>query len=230
SRPFSAPASADAHEAIRESLAAQAHGGEGEEDGWPIRRRGPAADSARRAAMAAGTAVHRVLEMLDLEGDAAAHLRSLMAQLPAIVAAVASPDIRDAAIGRARALLDSLAAGPLLERLRAVGPHILSRETPLLLPPAGETGAVGFRAGTVDLLYCDPESKEIVVADYKTDTGLDRAALAARAEAYAGQGQVYVEGVSQALGLAQEPRFELWFIDAGEIVTVPPAASSAGEG
>jgi hypothetical protein len=60
-----------------------------------------------------------------------------------------------------------------------------------------------------------------VVADYKTDdvAGAD---LGRRTAIYASQGAAYVHAVQAALGLGAPPRFELWFVHAGEVV---PAAA-----
>jgi ATP-dependent exoDNAse (exonuclease V) beta subunit len=79
---------------------------------------------------------------------------------------------------------------------------------------------VGFVAGAVDLLYRDPAVGQVVVADYKTDA-VAGADLHRRAASYASQGAVYVRTVQQALALAAPPRFELWFVQSGEVVTLP---------
>jgi ATP-dependent exoDNAse (exonuclease V) beta subunit len=62
----------------------------------------------------------------------------------------------------------------------------------------------------------------MVVADYKTDDVEGDDALAARAAAYAPQGAAYVRAVAEALGLPETPRFELWFLAAGRVVTAGP--------
>jgi ATP-dependent exoDNAse (exonuclease V) beta subunit len=86
----------------------------------------------------------------------------------------------------------------------------------VLLPPGEEAGPVGFVAGTIDLLYRDPATNELVVADYKTDE-VAGAALEERARSYASQGQAYVRAVQEALALPAPPRFELWFLHAGVV-------------
>ena len=88
----------------------------------------------------------------------------------------------------------------------------------MFVEPAGEgeDDPVGFVAGAIDLLYRDPADGEWVVADYKTDD-VTGAALEERARSYAAQGAVYTRAVATALGLAEPPRFELWFLSAGEV-------------
>jgi hypothetical protein len=60
------------------------------------------------------------------------------------------------------------------------------------------------------------------VADYKTDA-VSGAALDERARGYGAQGAVYTRAVAAGLGLSERPRFELWFLDAGEVRTVAPS-------
>ena len=115
----------------------------------------------------------------------------------------------------------ALAGGQCLVRLLELGPHLIARELPLLLAPGGDAYApVGHIAGAVDLVYRDPVTGEVVVADYKTDDVPDDAAIAERARAYKLQGAVYVQGVREALALPAVPRFELWFLHADRIVPV----------
>jgi ATP-dependent exoDNAse (exonuclease V) beta subunit len=85
----------------------------------------------------------------------------------------------------------------------------------VLLAGDDEHGPVGATVGVVDLLYRDPDSGELVVADYKSDR-VGAEALRERTSAYARQGAIYVEAVRRALGRA--PRFELWFLHADQIV------------
>ena len=105
----------------------------------------------------------------------------------------------------------------------------MARELPVWAAPAGDTplepvgfdvgDPVGFVAGAIDLLYRDPESGALVVADYKTDA-VAGVALEERAASYRAQGAAYTRAVAAALGLAQSPRFELWFLAAGEVRVV----------
>jgi ATP-dependent exoDNAse (exonuclease V) beta subunit len=115
--------------------------------------------------------------------------------------------------------------------LRELGPAVLARELPILVPPAeGEEegdGArpVGFVAGAIDLVYRDPATGTLVVADYKTDAVADDDEIAARVDVYRPQGAVYARAVRDALGLAEAPRFELWFLRADRIVVTPEQGS-----
>jgi ATP-dependent helicase/nuclease subunit A len=218
-RPYHTSASAEAH---LEHTEAAAHtrfaGGPGD---------GCGADGAGRlgrdAAQAAGTAVHRLLEEVALTGDVAGDWTKRVQGLDGLVAELAPAGQADVVLERARELAERIAKGELLTRLSSLGEGVLARELPVLLPP-GESGAVGFVSGAIDLLYRDPESDELVVADYKTDRVETEDELQARAEGYRGQGKVYVEAVQRALGLERPPRFELWFLHAGRI-EVPKASA-----
>jgi ATP-dependent exoDNAse (exonuclease V) beta subunit len=174
------------------------------------------AGAERSVALAAGTAVHALLEAGLLEGDAETALER--------AAALASaPGERDAVLAHARSLWQRFRAGPLAPRLAALAPHVVARELPVWVEPAGDGDAdpVGFVAGAIDLLYRDPATGELVVADYKTDA-VDAAGLDTYAARYAPQGRHYARAVERALGLARPPRFELWFLAAGEVRTLAP--------
>src|SRR6185295_8067512 len=111
------------------------------------------------------------------------------------------------------------AAGPLLGRLRDLKQHILSRELPVLLPPRREERSpVGVVTGTIDLLYRDPGDGRLVVVDYKTDDVEAAGEIRDCAAVYAPQGAAYLRAVQEALELAEAPRFELWFLRAGQVV------------
>jgi ATP-dependent helicase/nuclease subunit A len=227
-RPWRGAASAEAHSRLR--AAADAAEGEASETA-PSRE--------RDAAMAAGGAFHRALEEWDLAADPGPEAERQAALLPSYLAPLAAGEILAPAQRLAEELLHTLTAGPLLARLRALREHLLARELPVLLPPGGggeqppdvsagddgnrivggvASGAVGAIVGAIDLLYRDPQTGEIVVADYKTDALAGEEELAARAAVYAAQGKIYAAAVQQALGLTAPPRFELWFVRAGRIV------------
>ncbi|HEX5758812.1 MAG TPA: PD-(D/E)XK nuclease family protein, partial [Thermoanaerobaculia bacterium] len=210
-RPFGAAASAEAHERLREEREA----GE-EETGKEVRSwKGP--PGAHEAALAAGSAVHRALEEWDLDAQPAPELARQLARLPALVAGVAAPEQREAAADRARALLTRAFSAGLVARLHASRDSVVARELPVLLPPPADgAGAVGYVSGTIDLLYRGADGG-LVVADFKTDQ-VEGEALTRRAAAYATQGAAYTRAVQEALGLRTPPRFELWFLAAGEII------------
>ena len=241
-RAFGAAATEEAHAQLREEVAAnraslpagaageageaRAAGATAGERALPARRRRRAAAAgaaSREVAMAAGAALHRALELWDLLADPVREAARQRALLPAYLSAVAAGEEAERALPRCRKLLDRFAAAGLAARLRALAPGILAREMPVLLAPGEAAGAgpVGFVSGAVDLLYRDAASGELVVADYKTDevAGVE---LARRAATYASQGAAYVRAVQEALDLPRPPRFELWFVDAGEVVVPPP--------
>jgi ATP-dependent helicase/nuclease subunit A len=195
---------------------------------WPRRRERAEADGEAAVARAVGVAIHGILEEIDLAADPAAELARLRGRLAERVRATAEPELREAAAARAQALLERVAGGRLLARLRELGANVLWRELPVLVPgdagaAGGEGGAIGCTTGVVDLVYRDPETGELVVADYKTDRVRDAAALVEAVARYAAQGAVYQRALREGLGLERPPRFELWFLDADRIV---PAQAS----
>jgi ATP-dependent helicase/nuclease subunit A len=208
SRRFSGAASEDSHGLLREQQAGSRTG----ED----RRRGGAG---REEAMAAGGAIHRALETWDLFVDPESESTRQRDLLPSYLASLVEGDAVARALPLATELLDGFAKGPLLARLRDLKEHILARELAVLLPPS-DHGPVGVVSGTIDLLYRDPETGRLVVADYKTD---DPAAggIDAKVAVYAPQGATYVRALREALELEEDPRFELWFLRAEEIREVP---------
>jgi ATP-dependent exoDNAse (exonuclease V) beta subunit len=233
-RPYGAAASEEAHAQLREAVAA----GEAEERGADAdtaaagrsnRRRAAALAAGREAAMASGAALHRALELWDLAAEPAREAERQRALLPAYLSAVAAAEDVARALPRSRRLLERFVAGGLAARLRGLAGRVLARELPVLLAPGpeppgdagGTAAAVAFVSGTVDLLYRDPGSGELVIADYKTDD-VSGAELERRTAIYASQGAAYVRAVQSALGLAAPPRFELWFVHAGEVVAAAP--------
>ncbi len=218
-RTFSAPASGEAHRRLRELLDADDGGPSG--DGTVAARERATRERGSPAA-AAGSAVHRVLEALDLGAEIGAQIAAARASLPAVLEGLIGPEGRREALRRAEEVLARFAGGPLLGRLGAIAPHVVARELAVVIPPGDEPASpVGFLSGAIDLLYRDPDAGELVVADYKTDDVAGAAELDSRAAGYAPQGAVYQRAVQEALGLSRPPRFELWFLQAGVVV---PAA------
>jgi ATP-dependent helicase/nuclease subunit A len=215
-RPWSAPASAEAHRLLAEENAG--------DDGARSPRRGSRREEQRNVATAAGTLVHGVLERLDLSGDVAAQLAAARPELERRAAALAPGVDAGAAAERAAAALARAAASPLAARLAEIAPHVVARELPVLLPaPVADDGdpgetPVAFVAGAVDLVYRDPVTGELVIADYKTDEVASDADLEKRIAGYRAQGTVYRRALQDALALAQPPRFELWFLALARIV------------
>ncbi|MFY9823046.1 MAG: PD-(D/E)XK nuclease family protein, partial [Thermoanaerobaculia bacterium] len=173
----------------------------------------------RAAAMAAGGAIHRALEEWDLAADPRRETGRQRSLLPAYLAALVEGDELERSLPVAEALLETFAAGPLLERLRRLKNHVLARELPILLPPGdGDRSPAGVVSGAIDLLYRDPgDGGRIVIVDYKTDE-VATAAMPARAAVYAPQGELYARAIREALELAERPRFELWFLRVGRVV------------
>jgi ATP-dependent exoDNAse (exonuclease V) beta subunit len=169
---------------------------------------------------AIGTALHRLLEHVDLGAEPRAELsRQREAMHRTLEGLLSGPALERAREG-ADALLERIAGGSLFGRLRALAADIVARELPVLLPP-GDEGPVGFVSGVIDLVYRDPDSGELVVADYKTDRVEGEAALDERRRLYAPQAEAYRRALHEALGLAAPPRFELWFLAADRITVEP---------
>ncbi len=201
-RPVFRAASAEAHEGLERA--------EAEADGstaGALPDRGPA--------MAVGTAVHELLETLDIESGLAAQVE---ARRPGIVGDLGAGIDGSAAAQWADELLARLAEGTCLARLEQVGGLVLARELPVVLwsERAGAPGAVV--SGSVDLLYRDPDDGRLVVADYKTDRLEGEEALAARSSVYEPQVRIYANALRQALALDHEPHVELWFLAADRII------------
>ncbi len=214
-RPFGGAASEEAHALLREQQA--------EKQAEIVERKGRRSGHRakdRAAAMAAGGAIHRALEEWNLGAASAKELQRQRALLPAYLAALVEGDELDRALPLATALLETFAAGPLLKRMRSLKDHILARELPVLLPPGeGEHSPVGIVSGAIDLLYRDPEDGRIVIADYKTDEAETAEEIQNRAAIYAPQGAIYERAVREALEMEEGPRFELWFLRAGRVVS-----------
>lgn len=206
-RPMSGAATAEVHREAERDAGDEA----GEGAAGPVRR---------DVASAVGTAVHRLLETLDLGRGLAGQIAERRGSLATEVGREVGPEHLSAAEGHLGRLLDRVARGELLARLEGLAPHVVARELSLLLPPPGGDGPLGFLAGRVDLVFADPATGELVVADYKTDAITDEADLGARVEVYAPQVELYARGVQEALGLDRRPRAELWFLVGDRVVEV----------
>jgi ATP-dependent exoDNAse (exonuclease V) beta subunit len=205
-RAFGGAASAAAH---KETLAER-----GERSSGEAVPAGAAGGRGGEVARAVGTAIHRVLEEFDFAADPQAEFARQQAVLETLLGGSAG-----AALAEARELLEQIAQGELFARLRGLAGEVLYRELPVLVPPAPGVGPgpAGYVSGMVDLVYRDPASGELVIADYKTDR-LDEASIAERTAAYREQGAVYQTALRDGLGLAYTPRFELWYLRADECV------------
>jgi ATP-dependent exoDNAse (exonuclease V) beta subunit len=171
-------------------------------------------------ARAVGTAVHRALEQLDLEAEPEAEVARRREALEGDLGALVDPENLEAAVANARSLLDAIVEGPLFPKLRSLADSVVARELPVLAPPEADAGPAGYVSGTIDLLYRDPDSDELVIADYKTDRVPAETALSEHGRAYAQQGAVYRRAVREAFALGYTPRFELWYLRRGEIAPI----------
>jgi ATP-dependent helicase/nuclease subunit A len=170
-----------------------------------------------------GIAVHRAFERFDLALPAREAVSREIARLDLPASEPAPLASRSAALAAARRLLEGLAGGRLLARLDRIRRQVVARELPVLVPPGARDDAVGFVAGTLDLVYRDPDTDGLVVVDLKTDAVADDArALGDRAGRYARQGALYCRALREGLGLATEPRFELWFVAADRWIPADP--------
>jgi ATP-dependent exoDNAse (exonuclease V) beta subunit len=204
-RPLAGAASHGPHENAHEYAdeAAEARMGEGP-PGIPAWRQG----SDDGVARAVGTAVHRALEHFDFANDVGRELDAAEIHLRRSIEGELGEAHRARAIALAGEMLRRLADGPLMARLRMLGDRIVARELPVLVAPCSDQGPVGCVSGAIDLVYRDPDSEQLVIADYKTGARHD----------YREQGAHYRRALREALGLDYEPRFELWYLEEGEIV------------
>ncbi|MFN0241639.1 MAG: UvrD-helicase domain-containing protein [Planctomycetota bacterium] len=180
----------------------------------PISAPRPRATHAASAAAATGRALHRALELFDFE---APRDEEIARRRCAVAAEVAGESALDAqASDRAVLFFDRIVGGALFARLAQLGPRLVARELPFLLPP--DEHCLGFISGVIDLVYLDGE--RFVIADYKTDVVQSDAEIAARAREYAPQARAYPAALAAALSLEELPRFELWFLNADRVVAV----------
>lgn len=184
--------------------------------------RGTARDG--RIARAAGIAVHATLETWEPSIDPRDALRRHTRRLQTLLRnQVTGAELRDA-LQAAELLLQRFDASACGATFRAIADHIIARELPVLIPPANsDDGPTGCYTGAIDLLYRDPATATLVVADYKTDHVATDDDIAQHIAAYRAQGTHYVRAVHQALQLSAPPRFELWFVYPGRIEVVIPA-------
>ncbi|MCK5379060.1 MAG: PD-(D/E)XK nuclease family protein, partial [Acidobacteria bacterium] len=211
-RPWLGTASEEAHRLFREAMADRFDGPEDEPEA-PRE-----AGVGQWVAMAVGTAMHGLLERFDHgAGDPAHELSARLDQaLGWLDGALPREDIRVTAGERLERLVRHFREGPLWQQFLDLDGSILARELALVTTP--ETGgAVGAVTGAIDLVYRDPETGEIVVADYKTDQLADDAEIHNRAVVYQPQLEIYARALQQALNLDVTPRQELWFVGSGVV-------------
>ena len=169
--------------------------------------------SQRQGARAVGELIHRLFEAWNLderpEEEWDRQQEALLSGLETLVPA----EELSAATERASKLLERIGSGELLERFIELRSNVLGREIPVLLAPASDNdGPTGFYSGAIDLLYRDPQSSLPVVVDFKTDWVESDEELAARADVYRPQEDLYAEAVQKAMTLERRPGTELWFL------------------
>ena len=195
-------ASAEAHDRLRRTEAEEVETvGEGAFD--------------RDAAMALGTAVHSMMENLDLASALAPQVAEHRVR---IVADIKTFDDGDEGKNRAEDLLTQLSEGSCLDRLEAMAGHVVARELPIMLWSKEPDSPGAVVSGIVDLVYRDPDDGRVVVADYKTDHIEGEEAIAERTAVYEPQVRIYARALRAALDLDHEPHVELWFLAADRIV------------
>jgi ATP-dependent exoDNAse (exonuclease V) beta subunit len=186
------------------------------------------------SARAVGTAIHRVLEDFDFAADPQNELTRQREALSQDLSRNAPEREQKAAQAAALRLFDQIASGELLARLRLLSDRFVAQELPVLLPPGEDEKpnadpsprAIDYLVGSIDLVYRDPDSDELVVADYKTDSLADGESLPDRIRSYAKQGAIYQRAIRESLALPYTPRFELWFLDLDQIVEVPSTSTA----
>lgn len=173
------------------------------------------------AAAAVGTAVHAVLERVELGEPLTPQLMRWAQNVERLLPRDLPPHLREASASRARAVLTGITASRWCRRLEAVSAAVVGREVPIMLPLREDgDGPIGYLSGVIDLLYRDEVSGELVVADFKTDAASSDSEVALLVERYRIQGELYCRAVQEALGLPNPPHWELWFLQAGRIVRI----------
>ncbi|MCH2101354.1 MAG: UvrD-helicase domain-containing protein [Planctomycetes bacterium] len=164
---------------------------------------------------AVGTAVHRALELLDLDADPVSALRDQIDTLANSVRGFVPRARLNEVVAQARTMLEEADRRGILYELFGRHEQIIGREIPILLPDEEIGGAI---VGTLDLLYRDPATGQLVVADFKTDAVRSEEDLEAKTAHYRGQGRVYQDAVARMFPEEEPPAFELWFLTANRIV------------
>jgi len=175
-------------------------------------------DDERSLATAVGSAVHRMMENLDLDGDLSVQLREGLEQGLSDIEAKVDAEAFAHARERFGVLIDRIAGGTSLQRLASLAPRVVGREIAIVAPPQKNRGPTGAITGFIDLVYRDPDDDRLVVADYKTDAVETGEEIDGRVHSYEPQVRTYARALLEALELDSEPHVELWFLAADRIV------------
>jgi ATP-dependent helicase/nuclease subunit A len=173
--------------------------------------------ASRDAAAAVGTAVHRLLETLDLGDELVAQVDARRRSVIDGVALEFDADDSSEIEPRIESLIDRISGGRCLLRLAELAPRVVARELEVFRRPDNEDGT-SVISGAIDLVYRDPDDGRLVIADYKTDAVEDEAEVAERVERYRPQLETYARALEEALALGEKPHTELWFIHPDRIV------------
>jgi ATP-dependent helicase/nuclease subunit A len=211
-------------EASRKRMERPWHEAMSEEAHWALeehfRRRGfhLRGEDQRSLAMLVGDICHRGLESLDFERSIEHELERIEGFcLEELRRSLSDEKQREAGIQRIKGIFSGLRRGRILKRMEEIRGHIVARELPLLLAPEEDEGPVGFFGGAVDLLYRDPESGHLIVADYKTDSIATSEEMEGLCAVYSSQGSHYIRALKEMLGEKGVLEFELWFLQADAI-------------
>jgi len=151
------------------------------------------------------------------------------------VLAAAEGALEAAAAAQLDRELERLLASSLWQRQLDLDPVVLGRELPVLLAAAPDADGLtrpeaplsGW-VGTIDLLYRDPDTRELVVADFKSDRLDDEAAAAAAAQRYAPQLRLYGAAIAAAWpDEPRPPRLELWLLALDRVVVLSASETPA---
>ncbi len=171
-------------------------------------------ESVSQVANKLGTAIHWVLETIPLDEGTQEHLASSPQALSHFFDRQEFATHQEAICQAFSVRIKILKEGPLLAKLQTLSSSVLGREIPLLVRQ-GEVDVVG----SLDLLYRDPGTDQLVVVDFKTDQLKNEEELKARAEKYGAQGAAYCEAVAGTFpDEKMPPRFELWFLTHNAVV------------
>jgi len=171
----------------------------------------------RESAKAVGTAFHRMLEVFDFGAeDAGEELEKQQEKVRSLLRRALPGRLHRQAEDSLNILVNTFHLGPLWPKWLQIGPGIIARELPLILPPPGDfEGATGALSGSIDLVYTDPDTRSPIIADFKTDSPEH---LETQLPAYRKQLNTYAGAFQEALGLEAKPTAELWCIASGSIL------------
>lgn len=161
---------------------------------------------------AAGVAVHRVLQLWDLQDREA--LRCVSKEILSGVVAQFSVTELDLRVAVEEILGDLLESG-LAEEMQNL--EVVGREIPFECAYQGV-----LVRGVIDLLA--KRGTEWVIVDFKTDR-VAGAELGAWTQRYVPQMGSYAQAVKSSLGLDAPPKCELWALRAGKILPLEPSAA-----